>query len=41
MCHLLNINVVDFTRSLLKPKVKAGNEFVHKQQTKEQVGFGW
>eukprot|EP00043_Microstomoeca_roanoka_P018161 m.192913 g.192913 ORF g.192913 m.192913 type:complete len:1358 (+) comp16776_c1_seq2:99-4172(+) len=39
LCHLLGINVVDFTRSLLKPKVKAGHEFVHKQQTKEQVDF--
>jgi myosin protein heavy chain len=37
VCHLTNINVVDFTRCLLKPKVKAGHEFVHKQQTKEQV----
>ncbi|EGD73038.1 myosin [Salpingoeca rosetta] len=39
VCHLLGINVLDFTRSLLKPKVKAGHEFVHKQQTKEQVDF--
>jgi hypothetical protein len=29
--------VLDFTRSLLKPKLKVGRDFVTKAQNKEQV----
>lgn len=39
LCRLLGINAADFTRCLLKPRVKAGNDMVAKQQTKEQVDF--
>ena len=37
VCHLLGIPVTEFTRAVLKPKVKVGRDFVHKAQTKEQV----
>ena len=37
ICSLLNINIVDFTKALLKPKIKVGRDYVHKAQTKEQV----
>lgn len=37
MCHLLGIPVVDFTKSLLRPRVKVGREYVYKSQTKDQV----
>ncbi|CAK8680338.1 unnamed protein product [Clavelina lepadiformis] len=37
--QLLGIHVVDFTKALLKPKIKVGRDFVHKAQTKEQVDF--
>eukprot|EP00045_Choanoeca_perplexa_P011728 m.125476 g.125476 ORF g.125476 m.125476 type:complete len:1356 (+) comp15743_c0_seq1:127-4194(+) len=39
LCSLLGINHADFIRSMTKPRVKAGNEYVQKQQTKEQVDF--
>ncbi|KAF0992774.1 hypothetical protein HZS_2692, partial [Henneguya salminicola] len=39
VCHLLKINVTDFTRSILKPRVKVGREFTTKTQTKAQVEF--
>ena len=39
ICHLLGIPVVDFTKSLIRPKVKVGREYVHKSQTKDQVSF--
>lgn len=39
VAHLLGINHRDFTRALLKPKVKAGSDFVVKKQNKEQVDF--
>nr|XP_006826038.1 PREDICTED: myosin-10-like isoform X2 [Saccoglossus kowalevskii] len=39
VCHLLGLNVTDFTKALLRPRVKVGRDFVHKAQTKEQVEF--
>jgi myosin protein heavy chain len=39
VCHLFGLNVTDFTRSLLKPKLKVGRDFVTKAQNKEQVEF--
>ena len=39
VCHLFGLNVLDFTRSLLKPKLKVGRDFVTKAQNKEQVEF--
>ena len=40
ICQLLSINVVDFTKALLKPKIKVGRDYVNKAQTKEQVLHG-
>ncbi|MGH0129638.1 UNVERIFIED_CONTAM: hypothetical protein FKN15_048343 [Acipenser sinensis] len=37
VCHLLGINVTDFTRAILTPRIKVGREVVQKAQTKEQV----
>ena len=31
------MNTIDFTKALLKPKVKVGREFTQKAQTKAQV----
>ena len=39
ICHLLGIAVTEFTKCLLKPRVKVGREFVQKAQTKAQVEF--
>jgi myosin protein heavy chain len=39
VCYLFGLNVTDFTRSLLKPKLKVGRDFVNKAQNKEQVEF--
>eukprot|EP00112_Aurelia_sp_Birch-Aquarium-sp1_P013720 Seg2925.2 transcript_id=Seg2925.2/GoldUCD/mRNA.D3Y31 product=Myosin-10 protein_id=Seg2925.2/GoldUCD/D3Y31 len=39
ICHLLGMNTVDFTKALLKPRVKVGREFTQKAQTKAQVEF--
>lgn len=39
ICHLLGIAVTEFTKCLLKPKVKVGREFTQKAQTKAQVEF--
>ncbi|XP_039258979.2 uncharacterized protein LOC120335527 isoform X2 [Styela clava] len=39
LCALLGMSVVDFTKALLKPKIKVGRDFVQKAQTKEQVDF--
>lgn len=38
LCHLLGINVLEFTRAILNPRIKVGREYVQKAQTKEQVG---
>lgn len=37
LCHLLGINVLEFTRAILTPRIKVGREYVQKAQTKEQV----
>lgn len=37
VCHLQGINVTDFTRAILTPRIKVGREMVQKAQTKEQV----
>lgn len=37
VCHLSGINVTDFTRAILTPRIKVGREVVQKAQTKEQV----
>ena len=34
---LLGISVTDFTKALLKPKIKTGREFTTKSQNKSQV----
>ena len=39
ICHLLGIQVTEFTKGLLKPKVKVGQEFIQNAQTKTQVEF--
>eukprot|EP00057_Strongylocentrotus_purpuratus_P011170 XP_011665644.1 PREDICTED: myosin-10 [Strongylocentrotus purpuratus] len=39
ICHLLGINVTEFTKALLKPRLKVGRDFVNKAQSKEQVEF--
>lgn len=37
VCHLAGINVTDFTRAILTPRIKVGRDVVQKAQTKEQV----
>lgn len=37
--HLLGINVTDFTRGILTPRIKVGRDYVQKAQTKEQVCY--
>ncbi|XP_061088261.1 myosin-11a isoform X1 [Conger conger] len=39
VCHLQGINVTDFTRAILTPRIKVGRELVQKAQTKEQADF--
>ncbi|XP_076010942.1 uncharacterized protein myh14 isoform X2 [Genypterus blacodes] len=39
VCHLLGINVLEFTRAILTPRIKVGREYVQKAQTKEQADF--
>ncbi|TNN81011.1 Myosin-10 [Liparis tanakae] len=39
LCHLLGINVLEFTRAILNPRIKVGREYVQKAQTKEQADF--
>ncbi|RXN31490.1 myosin-11 isoform X2 [Labeo rohita] len=36
VCHLQGINVIDFTKAILTPRIKVGRELVQKAQTKEQ-----
>ncbi|XP_074486653.1 myosin-9-like isoform X1 [Sebastes fasciatus] len=38
-CHLLSINVTDFTRAILSPRIKVGRDYVQKAQTQEQAEF--
>jgi len=37
VCHLLGINVDEFIRGLLKPKIKAGRDWVTQAKNQEQV----
>jgi len=39
VCHLQGINVTDFTKAILTPRIKVGRELVQKAQTKEQVHY--
>uniref|UniRef100_A0AC35U3J5 Myosin motor domain-containing protein n=1 Tax=Rhabditophanes sp. KR3021 TaxID=114890 RepID=A0AC35U3J5_9BILA len=39
VCHLLGIPVQEFTKALLRPRIKVGREFVQKAQSKEQAEF--
>ncbi|XP_063286389.1 myosin-11 isoform X3 [Pelobates fuscus] len=39
VCHLMGINVTDFTRAILTPRIKVGRDLVQKAQTKEQADF--
>ena len=40
LCHLQGINVTDFSRAVLTPRIKVGREVVQKAQTKQQVSSG-
>lgn len=37
LCHVLGIPIEGFAKGLLKPRVKAGREWVHQSRTAEQV----
>ena len=37
VCHLLGIPVTEFSKAVLKPRVKVGRDYVQKAQTKAQV----
>uniref|UniRef100_A0A8C3ALG0 Myosin heavy chain 9 n=1 Tax=Cyclopterus lumpus TaxID=8103 RepID=A0A8C3ALG0_CYCLU len=37
--HLMGMNVTDFTRAILSPRIKVGRDFVQKAQTQEQAEF--
>lgn len=39
LCHLLGMNVMEFTRAILSPRIKVGRDYVQKAQTKEQVSY--
>uniref|UniRef100_A0A3Q3WB00 Myosin-9 n=1 Tax=Mola mola TaxID=94237 RepID=A0A3Q3WB00_MOLML len=39
VCHLLSINVTEFTRAILSPRIKVGRDYVQKAQTQEQAEF--
>ncbi|XP_053219828.1 myosin-10-like isoform X3 [Podarcis raffonei] len=39
LCHLLGMNVTEFTRAILTPRIKVGRDYVQKAQTKEQADF--
>ncbi len=39
ICKLLGMSVTDFTKALLKPRIKTGREFTVRSQTKPQVEF--
>ncbi|XP_051571516.1 myosin-11-like isoform X1 [Myxocyprinus asiaticus] len=39
VCHLQGINLTDFTKAILTPRIKVGREMVQKAQTKEQADF--
>lgn len=37
VCHLLGIPVTEFSKAVLRPRVKVGRDYVQKAQTKAQV----
>ncbi|XP_028671406.1 myosin-9a isoform X2 [Erpetoichthys calabaricus] len=39
VCHLMGMNVTDFSRAILTPRIKVGRDYVQKAQTKEQADF--
>ena len=39
VCHLLGIPVTEFSKAVLKPRVKVGRDYVQKAQTKAQVSL--
>lgn len=39
ICKLMGLSVTDFTKALLKPKIKTGREFTVRSQNKAQVEF--
>lgn len=39
ICKLTGLNVSDFTKALLKPKIKTGREFTVRSQNKAQVSW--
>ncbi|TDH03366.1 hypothetical protein EPR50_G00162150 [Perca flavescens] len=39
VCHLQGINITDFIRAILTPRIKVGREVVQKAQTKQQADF--
>ncbi|XP_039596967.1 myosin-10 isoform X3 [Polypterus senegalus] len=39
LCHLMGINVTEFCRAILTPRIKVGRDYVQKAQTKEQADF--
>ncbi|XP_063058096.1 myosin-9a [Engraulis encrasicolus] len=39
VCHLLGIQVTDFTSAVLSPRIKVGRDYVKKAQTQEQAEF--
>ncbi|XP_041959713.1 myosin-9-like isoform X1 [Alosa sapidissima] len=39
VCHLFGINVTDFSRAILSPRIKVGRDYVQKAQTQEQAEF--
>ncbi|XP_062853396.1 myosin-9-like isoform X2 [Trichomycterus rosablanca] len=39
VCHLLGMNVTDFIRAILSPRIKVGRDYVQKAQTQEQAEF--
>lgn len=39
IAKLLGVNVTDFVKAFLRPKIKVGRDYVTKAQTKEQVEF--
>ena len=41
ICKLLGLAVTEFTKALLRPKIKTGREFTHKSQNKAQVLARW
>jgi myosin protein heavy chain len=39
LCHVLGLPVAEFTKALLKPKIKAGKDYVVQARNREQVDY--